>query len=882
MFLKSIEEVDHIPTVEPLAVKNWFIPEDEKTLAALREYVPPCSWGEAKDGLRLGLHPRANADEPTVELVLQNVGKTDLVVRQFRGNYYDDWSFLTFNVTAPDGKTYHIHRIGPPHKDIDAPRERTLQAGERYIHVVRLNRWLIPSGRGRGFGLTNGDAPEGLFATGGEFKARATYSIEVEQSKEYPWWTGKLESTAATVTVPKGGLFGEPAGDFRLHLRQPTAKLRVGDLPDLVCDLKFVGKQNSTISSFPENAVVELDGKSYMSHREGSFISKVHELTPASEVDSWITVKPDKQWIHLRGNPNDLGEMVAIPFHLTAGLHTLRIAYTFSKAERALSNAITIDVALDGWGAPTLGMKAQLRLSKSTFEPGEPIAFELDLKNIGTKARTLTPLPFDCQLSVNGDLYRFAGPFDFRAVPVEFTPGKEATPFVRVVADSAWTRVTGKSEGSTPLRLGPGKYKLRARLPLTDMVFAESNEEAIDVALPKLDPAAKAMAIAADRIWVVNAPTREKPIPEALEVLKGPLLPQQSIFDLRLLPGDDPKKKFIVFLKAAEDGKGVPEVKPYSATLWHQPYTPDVAAAIRELLLPTVWGEEKAGLRMGLRLCQANVAAGQPLAAEIVFQNHGTETWKIAQHRFNIYDYWPDTWFEVTAPDGKKWELRKPVGEIDEADNPYVITLKRGESYIHAVRLDQWPAKTNWKGASEPIRNLFAKPGEYTIMAHYDYSPPLTAGTWTANFKSNAVKLTVKGESADEWGDASGGIKARLRLTKTKLKVGDPLAFSLDLKNTGDKAVNVSAISQICGVDVDGIHYMYSLPLSVISSEYRSGTGKEFVPFVQVTIDESWRDAKGNRLLLTPGKHKVKVDFPLSGTKEQPVVSQAVEIAVEK
>ena len=99
------------------------------------------------DGLRLGLHPRADASEPTVEVVLQNVGRKDPRIEQFRGNYVDDWSNLTFDIMAPDSKKYHIHRIGPPQKDSDAPRDRILKPGERYIHVVRLNRWLIrPAG----------------------------------------------------------------------------------------------------------------------------------------------------------------------------------------------------------------------------------------------------------------------------------------------------------------------------------------------------------------------------------------------------------------------------------------------------------------------------------------------------------------------------------------------------------------------------------------------------------------------------------------------------------------------------------------------------------------------------------------------------------------
>ena len=99
---------------------------------------------------------------------------------------------------------------------------------------------------------------------------------------------------------------------------------------------------------------------------------------------------------------------------------------------------------------------------------------------------------------------------------------------------------------------------------------------------------------------------------------------------------------------------------------------------------------------MGLRLRKQTVSVGQPIVAEIVLHNNGKEEWKVQQHRFNIYDYWPDTHFKVTTPDGKTWELRKQVGAMNEADNPHVIALKPGASYIHAVRLDVWPAHTNW------------------------------------------------------------------------------------------------------------------------------------------------------------------------------------------
>ena len=98
------------------------------------------------------------------------------------------------------------------------------------------------------------------------------------------------------------------------------------------------------------------------------------------------------------------------------------------------------------------------------------------------------------------------------------------------------------------------------------------------------------------------SPTREKPIPLAERVLKGPSADNLSVSDLGGIPGDDPKKKWIVFLQAQEHRRGAPEVKRSPVNQWHIPQSDEAVAAIREALMPAEWGEEKDGLRMGLRL----------------------------------------------------------------------------------------------------------------------------------------------------------------------------------------------------------------------------------------------------------------------------------------
>ena len=118
-------------------------------------------------------------------------------------------------------------------------------------------------------------------------------------------------------------------------------------------------------------------------------------------------------------------------------------------------------------------------------------------------------------------------------------------------------------------------------------------------------------------------------------------------------------------------------------------------------------------------------------------------------------------------------------------------------------------------------------------------------------------------------------------MTKAKLKAGDALSFALDLKNIGDKPVEDYPIGFQCEIELDGTNYKYTAPLSVPTSLINLEPGKEYRSHVQVTTDEWWQDARGDRLTLTPGKHKVSVAYPLPGRGESRVVSQAIEFEAE-
>ena len=63
----------------------------------------------------------------------------------------------------------------------------------------------------------------------------------------------------------------------------------------------------------------------------------------------------------------------------------------------------------------------------------------------------------------------------------------------------------------------------------------------------------------------------------------------------------------------------------------------------------------KNGLAHGTAAARREATSlGGSVEAEIVLDNNGKQDWKLPQHRFNIYDYWPNTWLKVIDPDGAR------------------------------------------------------------------------------------------------------------------------------------------------------------------------------------------------------------------------------------
>ena len=272
------------------------------------------------------------------------------------------------------------------------------------------------------------------------------------------------------------------------------------------------------------------------------------------------------------------------------------------------------------------------------------------------------------------------------------------------------------------------------------------------------------------------------------------------------------------------------------------------------------WGGAVEGVRARLRVAKTKLRPGDLLTFELDLKNEGTKTWKLLPIPFHCEVQVDKTWyaysgmFEYKTPEK---EL-KPGGELVR-----FVTVTTDKSWTERINLNRW--SDVWPGPP-----LQLSPGKHQVQVAFPVSE-------TVKPVSNTVEIEVK---ADEWGDAIGGVRARLRLAKTTFKASEPFEFELDLKNTGEQTYEEGPIPQNCEVELDGSVYKYTGPINITTPVFRLTPGKEFIPFVTVTADRLWLHSGTvvTPFILAPGKHKVRVSYPLPG-KVKPV-SQKVEFEV--
>ena len=195
---------------------------------------------------------------------------------------------------------------------------------------------------------------------------------------------------------------------------------------------------------------------------------------------------------------------------------------------------------------------------------------------------------------------------------------------------------------------------------------------------------------------------------------------------------------------------------------------------------------------------------------------------------------------------------------------------------------DSWVRKTpDWKVGDPRSYNdhsLQVAPGKHTLRIAFVFEDGVRP-------VSQPVEIEVGKESA--WGEAVNGVQARVRTAKTVWKADETPTFHLDLRNQGTMTWNARRVPYDCQIEVDGTWYSFDKP----SGPYPAvgdllEPGKQIDDWATVSPDKNWGSSAGKMLHfpLAPGKHTVRVTYPLNGKTKSAnrAVSGPVEIEIQE
>jgi RNA polymerase sigma factor (sigma-70 family) len=273
------------------------------------------------------------------------------------------------------------------------------------------------------------------------------------------------------------------------------------------------------------------------------------------------------------------------------------------------------------------------------------------------------------------------------------------------------------------------------------------------------------------------------------------------------------------------------------------------------------WGEPVDGIQVRLRASKTAWDAGKRPELVVDVRNRGEK----APHQCRVANFceieWDGRWYEYGGR-----------GELDCLS----ATLRPGQE------IDEWVKETldtPWvrKGA----RNVPLHPaaGKHTVRfaVLFDGGPRPV---------SQPVEIEIGKESA--WGDAVGGVQARLRTPKAVWGAKEQPTFIVDLRNVGDQRPHATHFLFGAEIEADGQWYGFTGAFSGRSQDTELAPGAQSDDWVAVTSSTAWEpkapsDGPKPLLPLASGKHTIRIAYSLTGEKGiiRPV-SGPIEIEVRQ
>jgi RNA polymerase sigma factor (sigma-70 family) len=150
------------------------------------------------------------------------------------------------------------------------------------------------------------------------------------------------------------------------------------------------------------------------------------------------------------------------------------------------------EVKESAWGEAVEDVQVRLRPAKVRPRAGEPLTFQLDLRNKGGKPFSAVRQPTFCEIEFDSQWYLYGGMAQVNSPASSVEPGQQINGWVNVVVDESWVRKTPgrvvggalQAKGEEWLSLTPGKHTVRVACASTvGAVRPVSNE--VELNIPK-------------------------------------------------------------------------------------------------------------------------------------------------------------------------------------------------------------------------------------------------------------------------------------------------------------------------------------------------------------------------------------------------------------
>jgi RNA polymerase sigma factor (sigma-70 family) len=837
-------------------------------LVFLRDDV---NWGEEGQGLAIRTRPTKTrwsvGEQPTFEIDLRNRGTKS-------------WS-----VTAVPPQV-EVEMNGEWHSfsgELDFKAAiRNLKAGEQ------IDKWMtVAPDKTWGAG-GDGESPRiPLEWKPGKHKVRLAYSI---QGKVH------LQSNVVEIEIvadPQEASWGPAVQGLQLRLRSTQQRWQVGEQPVFELDLRNRGTQTWQTRPVRYLAQVEVGGKWYNYADSIDIHVTERKLEPNQQIDTWLTVKPDRNWVH--GGETD---EKALPLEWKPGKQSVRVGYQVGNNAYVHSNIIEIEVVDPkevGWGDAVEGLQLRGRPTKAAWNIGEQPTFEVDLRNRGNKEWEIRAVSLTTTVEIDGVWHRLGGIANVPAPIEQLKPGEQKNPWFTVAPDKSWIRNL-TPETSAPLEWKPGKHKIRLGYTIKDKVqpiTAAFDIEIVDAATGAWGDQADGLQL---RLWTAKPNWRSDELPllhvdlfngrkddlnidpdirEFSVELDGTLYHFGGEVEWRspvrvVKPGERverwrtfaPGRKWIKAGKSSEPaplawtpGKHIVRVEYILGKLkmWSDFIDINIVDAKK-----VDWGKPKQGLQVRARATKPVWNVGEKPAFEIDLRNVGTLTWKVTAIPPHTLVELDGDWYSYKLP------LSYPAVEQElkgEAAFVKWYTVAPNKDWTQDDFVDK-PKALEWKPGKHKLRFGYPIKGKELV--------PI----------SEVVEIEIVDPKGPVWGEPDKGIRLGLSVTKKVWSTDETPLLQVVLGN--QRTTEVIARNQTTFlVEVDGLTYAGPENENSIAAFTKIAPNATIDNLPGIRLDAKWIwqtvDAIYKPLKLAPGKHTIRVTCNFEQTKP---FSNAIEIEI--